>query len=159
MTRVILGLGCDRGMALETLAIAVDQALARAGLAIEAVAGLATIDKKHDEVAILALAERRAWPLRFYPAEALAVVPVPNPSEVVRRYMGTPAVAEAAALLASGGTLADLLLEKHKYRGADGKHATVSIARLRESEAWPCPAGRPEANATVAALLDQTHHP
>jgi len=159
MTRVILGLGCDRGTALETLAIAVDQALARAGLTLEAVAGLATIDKKHDEVAILALAERRAWPLRFYPAEALAAVPVPNPSEVVRHYMGTPAVAEAAALLAAGGTLAELLLEKHKYRGADGKHATVSIVRIPDSDPLPCLASRLEAGSTVAALLDQTHHP
>ncbi|MEW6039284.1 MAG: cobalamin biosynthesis protein [Pseudomonadota bacterium] len=125
MRQVILGLGCDRGAALETLQTAVEEALALAGLNGDAVAGLATIDKKRDEDAILRLAARHGWPLRFYTAEELARVPVPNPSETVRRYMGTPAVAEAAALLAASG---DLLLEKHKYRGADGKNATVSIA-------------------------------
>jgi cobalt-precorrin 5A hydrolase len=125
MTRVILGLGCDRGTAPETLQTAVDEALALTGLNGGAVAGLATIDRKNDEDAILQLASRYGWPLRFYTAEELARVPVPNPSETVRRYMGTPAVAEAAALLAAGG---DLLLEKYKYRGADGKNATVSIA-------------------------------
>lgn len=129
MTRVILGLGCDRGTAPETLQIAVEQALALAGLNGDAVAGLATIDKKNDEEAILHLAARHGWPLRFYAAEELAQVQVPNPSEVVRRYMGTPAVAEAAALLAAGG---ELLLEKHKYRGADGRNATVSIARMND---------------------------
>jgi cobalt-precorrin 5A hydrolase len=129
MTRVILGLGCDRGTAPETLQTAVDEALMVAGLNGAAVAGLATIDRKNDENAILQLAARYGWPLRFYTAEKLARVQVPNPSETVRRYMGTPAVAEAAALLAAGG---DLLLEKYKYRGADGKNATVSIARLND---------------------------
>lgn len=131
MTRVVLGLGCDRGAAPETLQTAVEQALALAGLDESTVVGLATIDKKNDEAAILQLAAEHGWPLGFYPAAALAQVPVPNPSETVRRYMGTPAVAEAAALLAVRGSIDDLLLEKHKYRGADGKHATVSIARLR----------------------------
>lgn len=127
--RVALGLGCDRGTSLETLRTAVEQALASIGLAPADVAAAASIDKKNDEPALLQLAGQQGWPLRFFTAEALAQVPVPNPSETVRKYMGTPAVAEAAALLAAGG---ELLLEKHKYRGADGKNATVSIARLND---------------------------
>ncbi|MDD5033785.1 MAG: cobalamin biosynthesis protein [Methylococcaceae bacterium] len=124
--RIMLGLGCDRDTSLETLQTAVAQALA--GLDFE-VAGAATIDKKSDEPAILQLAALHGWPLHFFAAEALAQVPVPNPSETVRKYMGTPAVAEAAALLAGGG---ELLLEKYKYRGADGKNVTVSMAAMRE---------------------------
>lgn len=132
MTRVILGLGCDRGTSLDTLATAVTRALAAANLPPEAVAGAATIDRKHDEAAILALASRQGWPLRFFSAEALAQVEVPSPSETVRKYMGTPAVAEAAALLAAGARMGDLLLEKYKYKGSDGKNATVSIAKRNE---------------------------
>ena len=56
-------------------------------------------------------------------------MPVPNPSATVLKYMGTPAVAEAAALLAAHAGIEQLLVEKHKHRGADGKNATVSIAR------------------------------
>ena len=48
--------------------------------------------------------------------------------------MGTPAVAEAAALLAADVAMQDLLLEKYKYRGTDGKNATVSIAKRRRRE-------------------------
>ncbi len=129
MMRVVLGLGCDRGASLETLRTAVEQALDMAGLSRFDVAEAATIDRKNDEAAILQLGEQQGWPLRFFPAEELAQVPVPNPSETVRKYMGTPAVAEAAALLAAGG---GLVLEKHKYRGTDGKNATVSIARLKD---------------------------
>lgn len=129
MTRVMLGLGCDRGTSLETLAAAVAHALAVANLALDAVAGVATIDQKRDEAAILSLANQHGWPLRFFGAEALAQVIVPSPSETVRKYMGTPTVAEAAALLAANTQMENLLLEKYKYKGSDGKNATVSIAR------------------------------
>ena len=128
--RVILGVGCDRGTPLETLEAAVDQALALAGLGREAVRGLSTIDSKKDEACILMLAVQSRWQLYFFSAAELAGVPVPNPSATVMKYMGTPAVAEAAALLAAHSGVDNLLLEKHKYRGSDGKNATVSIVRL-----------------------------
>ncbi len=129
--RVILGVGCDRGTPFETLVTALDQALALAGLSLDAVCGLATIDKKNDESCILMLAARSDWPLYFFSAEELAKVPVPNPSATVLKYMGTPAVAEAAALLAAQAELDALLVEKHKHRGADGRNATVSIVRTK----------------------------
>jgi cobalt-precorrin 5A hydrolase len=131
MRRVTLGVGCDRGTAPETLHTAVMQALASVHLEPVAVATLATIDQKHDEAAILLLAAAQGWPLRLFGATELAQVPVPNPSATVLACMGTPAVAEAAALLAANGRMEDLVLEKFKYRGPDGKNATVSIAWSR----------------------------
>ena len=94
----------------------------------------ATIDKKNDEQALLQLAKKHKWPLHFFTAEQLAKVPVPNPSDVVLKYMGTPAVSEAAAILAADVTMQDLLLEKYKYLGKDGKNATVSIVKMRENK-------------------------
>lgn len=132
--KVILGLGCDRGTPLETLEAAIDLALATIDLARNAIISLATIDKKNDEVALLTLSKNHHWPLQFFTAKQLAVVEVPNPSEVVLKYMGTPAVSEAAALLAADTTMSDLLVEKFKHRGVDGKNATVSIVRLKEVE-------------------------
>ncbi|MBL1277040.1 MAG: cobalamin biosynthesis protein [Ectothiorhodospiraceae bacterium] len=126
---LVLGMGCDRGVSLETLNTALDQALEKIGQNRGAVTALASIDKKNDEVALLALAEQNAWPLHFFSAGQLAQVEVPNPSAVVMKYMGTPAVAEAAAILAAEASMKDLLLEKHKYLGKDGKNATVSIVK------------------------------
>lgn len=128
--KIVLGMGCDRGASQQTLETAIDQALAIIGASRSAVTMLATIDKKNDEAALLALAAAHHWPLNFYTAEELAQIETPNPSEVVRRYMGTPAVAEAAAMLAANCGIENLILEKHKYRGDDNKNATVSIARL-----------------------------
>jgi len=129
MQNLILGIGCDRGVSLETLNTALDQALEKINQGRDAVTALASIDKKNDEVALLALAAQQSWPLHFFSAKQLAQVEVPNPSAVVMKYMGTPAVAEAAAILAAKATQENLLLEKHKYRGSDGKNATVSIVK------------------------------
>ena len=134
--RVAVGLGCDRGTPLATVAAALDQALQGAGLGRADVAVLASIDAKADEPAFAELAAAHGWPLRFYAAAQLAAVPVPNPSATVLRHMGTPSVSEAAALLAAGGAV--LLVEKYKLRGADGRNATVSLA--------PIPEGAPPAN-------------
>lgn len=131
--QVVLGLGCDRNTSLETLQTAIGLALQSVNLNFNNVALLASIDKKSDEVAMLELAQLQTWPLQFYPAEQLAQVLVPNPSEVVLKYMGTPSVSEAAALLAANAEMSQLLVEKYKYCGADGKNATVSIVPMSES--------------------------
>jgi len=135
MSAYTIGLGCDRGVPLATVRDAVHLALAQAGARLDEVVAAASIALKRDEAALLALAREQGWPLHFYEAQELAVVPVPNPSETVRRYTGTPSVSEAAALLAAGpaqgqaAPASALVIEKYKHRGADGKNATVSIAR------------------------------
>ncbi|MDD2875559.1 MAG: cobalamin biosynthesis protein [Azoarcus sp.] len=130
--KVALGLGCDRGTPFETLAQAVNEALAVAGVGLEAVSAVASIDLKADEAGLALLAAVHGWRIDFHPAPRLAAIAVPNPSETVRRYTGTPSVSEAAALLAANAGQDALLVEKHKVRGTDGKHATISIARISE---------------------------
>jgi len=127
---VSIGLGCDRGTSLATVQVALDAALGQAGLSHAQVRVLASIEAKSNEVAFLELAKLGGWPLRFFSAAELAQVPVPNPSETVLRYMGTPSVSEAAALLAAGTDASHLLVEKFKHQGVDGKNATISIARM-----------------------------
>jgi len=100
--RLWLGMGCERHTSLELLERLLSETLEAHGLAQEAVAGLASIDRKGDEPALLELAARHGWPLKLFSAPRLAPVQVPNPSAVVEREMGTASVAEAAALLAAG---------------------------------------------------------
>ena len=137
-----IGLGCDRGTPLATVQQCLQQALALAGGTLADVVVLASIEAKADEAAFLQLAQQHGWPLRWFTATQLAAVPVPNPSATVQRYMGTPSVSEAAALLAAQADLRALVVEKHKLRGPDGKNATVSIARMvcQMSSASPAPA-------------------
>lgn len=137
--RLALGLGCDRGTPEATLRQAVDQALAQAGAAWADVAAVASITLKADEAGLLALCYAEGWTPVFHAPDVLARVAVPNPSETVRRHTGTPSVSEAAALLAAGRAdeMRALVVEKHRLRGPDGRHATVSVARLRSPAPSP----------------------
>jgi cobalt-precorrin 5A hydrolase/precorrin-3B C17-methyltransferase len=96
-------------------------------LAIEAIAGLATADRKADEPALLDLCHDYDWPLRTYKAEQLAVIPVPTPSEAVHLEMGTASVAEAAALLTAGGS-GTLRQSKRIHHAHESEQGAVTIA-------------------------------
>ncbi|MCW2693641.1 MAG: cobJ [Mycobacterium sp.] len=117
---LVVGIGSSRGVTAEEVGALVDGALAAAGLAPESVVTVATVAAKADEEGILAAAAQRGWPVEVLPAEILAAVEVPNPSEVVRAAVGTPSVAEAAAL-AGGG---ELLVAK-----TASAMATVAVVR------------------------------
>jgi cobalt-precorrin 5A hydrolase len=127
---LILGLGCDRGTPTELVARGIAVLLAEHQLSIKSVKAIATIDKKHDEVAFLELSQRHGWPLITFPAEVLDAVPgIANPSEVVKRHVGTRGVAEPAALLAAGAT--ELVVAKHSYTEPDsGRAMTLAVARI-----------------------------
>ena len=128
--KIALGLGCDRGTPATTIARCIDEALAQAQATLADVQAVASIDLKADEIGLAEVAGANGWLIRFYAAAELALVAVPNPSETVRKYTGTPSVSEAAALLAAGADQTHLIIEKHKLRGPDGRNATVSIARI-----------------------------
>ena len=135
-----LGIGCERDTSLAVLDDLVDSQLQGLGLAPEAVAGVASIDRKADEPALLALARERGWPLRWFSAAALDAVAVPNPSAVVAAEMGTSSVAEAAALLA-GGPEAELLAAKRVLRGAAPDRGAATLAIARAPKQWAPAAG------------------
>ena len=104
--------------------------LRRQGIAMDAVADIATVTIKRDEPVV------RSWgasyPIRLFTPEQLAQVPVPTPSDTVRRHVGTASVCEAAAILAASQddvvidpdeALALLVLTKQK-----GSNYTVAAA-------------------------------
>ncbi|ATL26791.1 Rv2231c family pyridoxal phosphate-dependent protein CobC [Streptomyces formicae] len=107
---LVVGVGaCEDADAAEVLGLVRD-AVRDAGLSLEAVVELATVDAKAEEPGIVAAAARLGVPLVAYPAAELARVPVPNPTDRSRAAVGTPSVAEAAALRAGG----ELLVPKRK---------------------------------------------
>lgn len=130
--KLALGLGCDRGTPAVTVERAITEALAACGAALADVQAVASIDLKADEPGLAAVAEQNGWAIRFYAAAELAAIDVHNPSETVRQHTGTPSVSEAAALLVGGAEKTQLIIEKHKLRGPDGRNVTVSIARIAE---------------------------
>jgi cobalt-precorrin 5A hydrolase/precorrin-3B C17-methyltransferase len=120
-----LGVGCERGAAPRELIALAERALARAGLALESVAGVFSIDLKADEEAVHALARRLGVPARFFAPERLEreTPRLANPSDLVFRETGCHGVAEGAAL-AAAGKRGVLVVPKRKSR-----RATVAVAR------------------------------
>lgn len=124
---LVVGVGASRGAPADEVLALVEEALREAGLSPRSVAELATVDAKSEEPGVVAAAERLGVPLVTYPAAELADVAVPNPSGAPLAAVGTPSVAEAAAL-ARGG---ELLVPKRKSVRADGRPAMATCAVAR----------------------------
>lgn len=98
-----IGIGCERGISREFIETAIQNVCRSYHLAESAIAGIATIHTKANESGIVELCQGRNWPLKTFPADVLSSVEVPNPSNIVAKEVGTPSVAEAAALCAASG--------------------------------------------------------
>lgn len=118
-----VGVGASRGARADEILPLIAEALTEAGLAAASVGALASVDAKAGEPGLVAAARSLGRPLRVHPARALAEIEVPNPSDVVRAAVGTPSVAEAAALLEAGDG-GELVVSKHR-----SAMATVAVAR------------------------------
>ena len=125
---LVVGVGASRGVPAEEVLDLVDGTLAGAGLSPLSVRHLASVDAKADEVGLLEAARRRGWSLVTYPADVLAAVDAPHPSQVVRAAVGTPSVAEASALLGGRAGAVELLVPKTVSR-AHPPMCTVAVAR------------------------------
>ncbi|MDG9715083.1 precorrin-3B C(17)-methyltransferase [Streptomyces sp. DH24] len=124
---LVVGVGASRGAPVEEVLGLVEAALRDAGLSARSVGELATVDAKAEEPGIVRAAERLGVPLVTYSAGELARVAVPNPSGAPLAAVGTPSVAEAAAL-ARGG---ELLVPKRKSERTDGRPAMATCAVVR----------------------------
>jgi cobalt-precorrin 5A hydrolase/precorrin-3B C17-methyltransferase len=125
---LVVGIGSARGVPASAVSEVLRRVADEHRLDLRAVRAYASVDLKADEAGILAAIAPA--PLLTYPAEVLAAVDVPNPSEVVRAEVGTASVAEAAALHAAaelgGGAVVELVAPKAK-----GENVTVAVARIR----------------------------
>jgi len=125
-----VGIGCERETSKQLIEAAIQQVCRENQLAAEAIAGIATIDIKADEVGLGELCHAYNFPLRTFPAEILGAISVPNPSSVVEREVGTPSVAEAAALCAANSQT--LLVTKQIFRTTtENLDAEIKIQHLR----------------------------
>ena len=105
----------------------IDEAFADRGI-LPCAKQYCTIDVKADEPFIEVLRDNDEQ-VRFFTAEELAKVEVPNPSSTVSKHVGTPSVCEAAAIL--GSNHGKLFIEKVKGRNWTAALA-IDYAHLRE---------------------------
>jgi cobalt-precorrin 5A hydrolase len=125
---IVAGVGCKRGTTLQTLEDWTDKVFDAHGLSPRSLAAVATVTLKMDEPGLFAFAAKRGVPLVAFPPQQLDGCPgIETPSARVKAKIGIAAVAEPAALRASGATR--LLVAKQK-----GPGLTIALARRPERE-------------------------
>ena len=115
-----IGVGCERGTSPKEVSELIEKTLRENNLSIQSVKGFASIDLKEDEPAIEQLCNIRYFTAQELNAQSDKLL---TPSDYVKIKVGTPSVAEAAALAAAGPD-AELIVAKTK-----SKRATCAIAR------------------------------
>lgn len=119
--RIWIGIGCRRGISKLAIHAAIVQVLTEYQLIERPIAGIATLNRKSDEVGLLEFCRDRSLPLRYFSAEQLSLISVPNPSTRIARTTKTPSVAEAAAMCAAATER--LIVPKQVIQGV-----TIAIA-------------------------------
>ncbi|MEH2194337.1 MAG: cobalamin biosynthesis protein [Nostoc sp.] len=137
-----VGIGCKRGTSWQLIDWAIEQVFQENQLCQSAIAGIATIDTKASEVGLIELCNLRNLPLKTFSAQILRSVCVPNPAIITDYKVGTPSVAEAAAILAANLTASPfnstealevkLLLPKQIFQ-LQGQSGAVTLAVAQAS--------------------------
>jgi cobalt-precorrin 5A hydrolase / precorrin-3B C17-methyltransferase len=122
-TVLAVGIGCERGASTQEVKDLITKTFEAHDLSLHAVAVYASIDLKEDEHAISSLGN-----VIYFSANELAAQTsrIANPSDYVAETVGTPSVAEAAALAAAGDE-ASLIVTKTK-----SKRVTIAVAEAPE---------------------------
>lgn len=124
---IVAGVGCKKGMPVDKIEHAAQEAFAKAGLRIEALCAVASIDLKKEEVGLQEFCEIRNVPFETYAAEELQAVPgIYSASEFVSGVTGVDNVCERSAVKYAsehGANDGELLLRKQAQDGV-----TVALA-------------------------------
>lgn len=120
---IILGIGCRRNTDSEVMYDFIKETLERNNIDIRAVKTIATIDIKHDEVAILSLVDRLNTDFKLFTKEEISKVDHKyEGSDFVKKNVGVRSVCEPVVDLSE----AEILINKIKNNGM-----TLCIGQLK----------------------------
>ncbi|GAB7038484.1 hypothetical protein JCM9533A_23340 [Catenuloplanes niger JCM 9533] len=131
--RFVVGVGARPRATAEDLGALIDAVLADHAIAPDTVLALATLDRRAGHPAVRTVAAAHGWPVLGYPADDLAAVTaagatVPAVSARVQAAVGTPSVAEAAALRAAGADLPDVAGASVPGVAQDGTSSVAGVS-------------------------------
>jgi cobalt-precorrin 5A hydrolase len=120
---LVVGIGLHWDTSKDTIKEGVEFCMKKFKLTPKSIARFASIKKEANVVGLQELAKEWNIPVDYFEKEQLAQIAIPNPSETVQAFEGTPSVSEASALRSSGGKL---VVEKQKFP----PNLTVAITRI-----------------------------
>ena len=120
---LVVGVGLHGDTTKETIREGLNECLEKFQISSKSIARLVSIKKPKDVQGLIDLGNEMSVPVEYFEKEELAQIEIPNPSEMVQAFEGTPSVSEAAAIKSSGG---QLVVEKQKFP----PNLTIAIARI-----------------------------
>jgi cobalt-precorrin 5A hydrolase len=120
---LVVGVGLHWDTSKDIIKEGVEFCMKKFNLAPKSIARFSSIKKESYVVGLQELAKEWNIPVDYFEKEQLAQISIPNPSETVQAFEGTPSVSEASAIRSSGGKL---VVEKQKFP----PNLTVAVARI-----------------------------
>jgi cobalt-precorrin 5A hydrolase len=120
---LVVGVGLHWDTSKETIKEGIEFCMKKFRLSPKSIARLASIKKEAKIVGLQELAKEWNILVDYFEKDQLAQIAIPNPSETVQAFEGTPSVSEASALRSSNGKL---VVEKQKFP----PNLTIAIARI-----------------------------
>jgi len=122
---LVVGVGLHWDTTKDTIKEGLDFCFNKFRLSPKSIARFASIKKDVDIEGLKQLSEKMKIPMEYFEKDVLVKVSIPNPSDIVQSYEGTPSVSEAAAIKSSRGSL---VVEKQKFP----PNLTIAIARIEK---------------------------
>ena len=124
---IVAGVGCKKGTPVDKIEHAVQEAFAKAGLRMEALCAVASIDLKKEEAGLLEFCETRNVPFETYAAEELQAVPgTYSASEFVSGVTGVDNVCERSAVKCASEYATN---QGEQLLGRQAKHGELLIRK------------------------------
>ena len=121
---LVLGLGLHWNTSKDTIEAAIQSLLRNHGLSLKCIRNISSINREEKLRGLEEFSEKYDIPVEVYDKDTLAKVEVPNPSEIVQKFEGTPSISEASSILSSKGSL---IVPKQKFP----PDLTAAIARIK----------------------------
>jgi cobalt-precorrin 5A hydrolase len=122
---LVAGIGLHGDTTKEKITESLLFCLSKYGLSPKSITRLVSLRKPNQVQGLVDAAGDLGVPLEYFERDELAQISIPNPSEMVQAYEGTPSVSEAAAIRSSQGRL---VVEKQKFP----PDLTIAIARIEK---------------------------
>lgn len=98
---LIAGLGCNRNTSKQEIVAHLKKIFDQNHLTLSSLRCLTSIQAKENEPGLLSAARSLGVEIIFFSTQKIKQIPVPNPSQTVKKHMGVKSVCEATALAAA----------------------------------------------------------
>jgi len=120
---LVVGIGLHKNTPKETIKEGLQSCLEKNNLSDLSIAKFVSLKKPQDVKGLIEIAKEMNILVEYFEKDDLTNVNVPNPSQTVQAFEGTPSVSEASAIKASEG---QLIVQKQKFP----PNLTIAIARI-----------------------------